>query len=101
MGLVNAKCLNCGANLKVDNQSKTGTCEHCGAHYITEDVIINNITNIHYSETINGVDLKRQAVLESLLIEYYYDRFNDIDNIKTPVISIFYYTLNNKKSQKN
>ena len=46
MGLVNAKCLNCGANLKVDNQSKTGTCEHCGARYITEDVIINNITNI-------------------------------------------------------
>lgn len=95
MGLVNAKCLNCGANLKVDNQSKTGTCEHCGASYITEDVIINNITNIHYSETINGVDLKRQAVLEGLLIEYYYDRFNDIDNIKEYALKVQEVDINN------
>lgn len=95
MGLVNAKCLNCGANLKVDNQSNTGTCKHCGASYITEDVIINNITNIHYSETINGVDLKRQAVLENLLIEYYYDRFNDIDNIKEYALKVQEIDINN------
>ena len=31
MGLVNAKCLNCGANLKVDNKQKNGICENCGA----------------------------------------------------------------------
>ena len=54
MGLVNAKCLNCGSNLKVDNQSKTGICEHCGSNYITEEVVINNITNI---QLINFLEL--------------------------------------------
>lgn len=95
MGLVKAKCSNCGANLKVDNLSKTGICTHCGASYMTEDIIVNNITNINYSESINGTNLNRQAVLEKLLIEYYSGKFNDIDNIKEYALKVQEYDLNN------
>lgn len=95
MGFVKAKCLNCGANLNVDNNLKTGVCAHCGASYITEDVIVNNITNIYYSETINGVSLKRQAVLEKMLIEYYLGKFNDVDNMKEYALKVQEYDINN------
>lgn len=95
MGLVKAKCLNCGANLNVDKYSRAGTCTHCGASFITEDVIINNITNINYNETINGVKLKRQAVLENLLIKYYTSSFDDVDNIKEYALKVQEYDLNN------
>ena len=95
MGLVKAKCTNCGANLKVDNHTKTGICNHCGATFLTEDVIINNITNINYTENINGIDSNRQAVLEKLLTEYYNGNFNDIDNIKEYALKVQEFDLNN------
>lgn len=95
MVLIKAKCLNCGANLSVDNNSKTGVCTHCGASYITEDIIVNNITNIYYSETINGASLKRQAVLEKMLIEYYLGKFNDVDNMKEYALKVQEYDIDN------
>ena len=95
MALVLAKCLNCGANLKVDDKSKSGVCEHCGARYITEDVIVNNITNINYTEIIDGVDINRSAVLEKMLLEYYAGKFNDIDNLKEYALRIQEYEINN------
>ena len=49
MNLISAKCPNCGANIKVDGESKTGRCEFCGAEYITQDVINQYSVNNHYS----------------------------------------------------
>lgn len=49
MGLILAKCINCGANIKVDSESKKGTCEFCNAEYITEDVINNYYVTNNYS----------------------------------------------------
>lgn len=46
MSLVNAKCTNCGANLKVDSAKDAAICEFCGSAYIVEKAINNyNITN--------------------------------------------------------
>lgn len=46
MPLVNAKCTNCGANLKVDSTKDAAICEFCGSAYIVEKAINNyNITN--------------------------------------------------------
>lgn len=95
MALIKAKCSNCGANLKVNNQNKTGICDHCGASYITEDVVVNNITNIKISENVNGVDLKRQAVLENLLFQYYSGKFNDVSTIREYALKVQEYDLNN------
>lgn len=49
MNLISAKCPNCGANIKVDGESKTGRCEFCGAEYITQDVVNQYSVNNHYS----------------------------------------------------
>ena len=91
MALVKAKCSNCGASINVDNMSKTGECYHCGTTYITEDVVVNNITNIN----INGVTLNRSAVLENMLIEYYSGRFHDVDNMKEYAMKVQEYDLKN------
>ena len=46
MPLVNAKCTNCGANLKIDSAKDAAICEFCGSAYIVEKAINNyNITN--------------------------------------------------------
>lgn len=48
MPLVNAKCTNSGANLKVDSSKDAAICEFCGSAYIVEKAINNyNITNNH------------------------------------------------------
>lgn len=45
MPLVNAKCTNCGANLKVDNTKDAAICEFCGTPYIVERAIANVSSN--------------------------------------------------------
>ena len=45
MALRKAKCLNCGANVKVNDGEKTGVCLHCGASYVTEDIIVKSSWN--------------------------------------------------------
>lgn len=49
MSFVSTKCPNCGANIKVDGESKKGVCEFCGAEYVTQDVINNYQINNNYS----------------------------------------------------
>lgn len=49
MPLVDAKCTNCGATLKVDNVKDAAICEHCGSAFIVEKAINNyNTTNHNY-----------------------------------------------------
>lgn len=46
MGLVAAKCTECGANIEVDDTKEAGICKYCGTAFITEKAINNyNITN--------------------------------------------------------
>lgn len=56
MGLVAAKCTQCGANIEVDDSKEAGICKFCGTAFITEKVISNyntNITNNFAGATIN------------------------------------------------
>lgn len=46
MGLVAAKCTQCGANIEVDDTKEAGICKHCGTAFITEKAINNYTTNI-------------------------------------------------------
>ena len=62
MGLVNAKCPNCGANIKIDADKEAGICEFCGSAFITEKAISNyNITN-NYSIQNSTVQIMQEAV---------------------------------------
>ena len=54
MPLVDAKCTNCGAPLKVDNSKEAAVCEHCGSAFIVEKAINNyNITNNINANVVN------------------------------------------------
>lgn len=55
MGLVAAKCAQCGADIEVDESRESGYCPHCGTKYITEKVIHNtyNTVNNTTNKTVN------------------------------------------------
>ena len=61
MPLVNAKCTNCGANLKIDSSKDAAICEFCGSAFIVEKAVNNysitnnnqihaNVVNIHSNQ---------------------------------------------------
>lgn len=59
MGFIPAKCVKCGANIKVDESKDAGICEYCGTPYVTEKVIKNYntyISNNYAGATIIGGD---------------------------------------------
>lgn len=61
MPLVNAKCTNCGANLKVDSNKDAAICEFCGSAFIVEKAINNyNITNNNniHANVVNIYEVK-------------------------------------------
>ena len=41
MGLIAAKCTQCGANIQIDDTKEAGICEFCGTAFITEKAINN------------------------------------------------------------
>lgn len=54
MGLVAAKCTQCGASIKVDKTKDAEICEYCGTAFITEKAINNyGITNKITDSTVN------------------------------------------------
>ncbi len=62
MGLVAAKCTQCGANIEIDDTKEAGICKFCGTAFITEKAITNYntyVTNDFAGATINvtGPDL--------------------------------------------
>ena len=69
MPLVNAKCTNCGATLKVDDRQDAAVCEYCGSAYIVEKAIQNY--NYYVTNNINADNVfitgKGEAEKERLL----------------------------------
>ncbi len=58
MGLVAAKCTQCGANIEVDDTKEAGICKSCGTAFITEKAITNYnnyVTNNFAGANINVV----------------------------------------------
>ena len=47
MPLVNAKCTNCGGNLKIDSNKDTAICEFCGTVFVVEKAINNFYSTNH------------------------------------------------------
>ena len=46
MNMVNGKCPNCGASIKLDKDKDAGICEYCGTAFVTEKAINNYGTYI-------------------------------------------------------
>lgn len=56
MGLVAAKCTQCGANIEVDDTKEAGICKYCGTAFITEKAI-NNYNISAEKVIINGENI--------------------------------------------
>ena len=57
MGLVAAKCPECGANINVEESKDAGICEYCGTAFITEKVINNNYINVVNNNDLRGANI--------------------------------------------
>lgn len=56
MGLVAAKCTQCGANIEVDETKEAGICKYCGTAFITEKTI-NNYKISAEKVVVNGENI--------------------------------------------
>ncbi len=86
--LVNAKCPNCGAILKVDSKKEFAECEFCNAEFLVTNAILNYnycITNNIKADNVN-ITSKGDAEKERLLKNAAtYEHFEEFDK----AISIF------------
>lgn len=57
MGLIAAKCTECGANIEVDDSKEAGICKYCGTAFITEKAINNYTTNITNNNNFSGATI--------------------------------------------
>lgn len=67
MPLVKGQCVNCGAILELDFNTKSGVCRHCGTPYISEDVINNYVTNHHYHIENANIEMVDESSSKKLL----------------------------------
>lgn len=88
MGLIAAKCVQCGADIDVDESREYGYCPHCGTKYITEKVVqnvyntvnntLNNTTNIAHATIVTQGEDGSSALREQFEA---YIRLNDPDRL--------------------
>lgn len=77
MALVPAICIQCGAQIEVDDTHEAGICKYCGTAFITEKVINNyvtNVTNQIYAKEVRIVDERSKELWRQLEA---YDKMND------------------------
>ncbi len=70
MGLIPAKCTQCGGNIKVDDTKEAGVCEFCGTEFIMEKVVnyyqISAGNVIVDSDNINRSNYDIEAALKTV-----------------------------------
>lgn len=92
MGLIAAKCPNCGADITINKDKDAGICPHCGTAFVTEKVIkqtlVSNTTNIEKQTNIyygasNFEKEKSQCEVLLMLL-----RSEDFANIKERALKV-------------
>ena len=87
MGLVPAKCTQCGASIEVDPSQEAGICKSCGTAFITEKVI-NNYNTINVDKSVNiylggkGDSKKEERDDEIKALFVSLDYTNEVDTYK-------------------
>lgn len=69
MGLVPAKCTQCGANIEVDETREAGICQYCGTAFITEKAICNYNVTVVNNNDFNGavVNVNNSVDIDALI----------------------------------
>ena len=73
MGLIAAKCSECGAPIEVDDTRKFGFCPNCGTKYVTQDVVQNFQQNYY---TINQNKIENAVFQGGDTERTYFERFD-------------------------
>lgn len=76
MGLVNAKCTNCGAVLEVEKEKDAMICNYCGSAFVVEKAIneykiTNNVTNNINAGVVNVVEKSKDFIIKGGILEKY------------------------------
>lgn len=62
MGMIVAKCTQCGSNIQVDDTKEAGICESCGTAFITEKAINNYNTYVNNNNNFAGANINVMGV---------------------------------------
>lgn len=71
MGIVAAKCSECGASLEINDARKEGFCPFCGTKYVTQDIIQHTVNNNYVTQNIASAVFQGGDTVETL-----YGRFD-------------------------
>lgn len=73
MPLVNYKCQNCGAALKVDESKTTIVCPYCESSFVRESTtnVINETTNIHAENLYFGDSFEQKMKAVNMLLDFH------------------------------
>lgn len=92
MELIDSKCPNCGAEVKLNREEKTAICTHCNSSFLVDDAIKKYVTNNSYNiahATIirnDSVDDDLYNEIDKYIAQYNlknYDKLEDIvENLK-------------------
>lgn len=70
--LVNARCINCGANLQVDGNLEAAICQHCGSAFVVEKAISHyHVSNNISAGTVNIYNAEADFVIRAGVLEKY------------------------------
>lgn len=77
MGFIEAKCKNCGGDIRLDENLTRGKCEYCGTEFVKSDMIVNNNYTIQNATlVVNEENLTEQMFVNA---ETYLTTLKDYD----------------------
>ena len=87
MELIETKCPNCGSEIQINKEEKTGVCVHCNSTFLVDDAIkkyiTNNSYNIEHATIIKndfGDDVLRNEV-DKYIAQYNLGNFDMLEEI--------------------
>ncbi len=77
MGFIEARCKNCGGDIRLDENLARGKCEYCGTEFVKSDVIVNNNYNIKNATLVIDDDKMTEQMFTNA--ETYLSTLKDYD----------------------
>lgn len=75
MRLIDIKCPNCGADLRIDSENKECTCQYCGAKFLIDDEVL-HVRYDNAEESGYQFEKGRQRAMREAQQAYYQPRYN-------------------------
>ena len=96
MGFIEAKCKNCGGDIRLDEKLTRGKCEYCGTEFVKSDNIVNNNYNIKNATLVIDDDKITEQIFTNA--ETYLSTLKDYDRAFSAYQSITQRKTNDYRS---